>query len=96
MQDEIAVALAPSQILKQLSSVDLSMGTMRAAGVEALVTHAARFSHLKSLNLDDNFIPYTKSHAALREAHGDIVQIGSQRMADSYDDEEYYYTSVAE
>ena len=95
MQDEIAIALAKSDILGQVSSVDLSMGTMREPGAQALVDHAARFKHLKSLNLHENFIP-APLQTKLRSAFGAMLQLGHQQSPDMWGDEVHYYTSVGE
>ena len=95
MQDDIATALCSADILAQLSSVDMSMGTMRDIGAQALVRNAGKFKHLKSLNVDDNFIP-SDERSALREALEGIVQLGGQRSPDGYGDEAWYYTSVSE
>ncbi len=94
MQDDIAVALAGSKLLAQVGSVDLSMGTMREAGAKALIANAKRFQHLKSLNLDNNFIP-SELHDRLRKAIP-AAKLGRQRTADVDDGEAYYYTSVGE
>ncbi|PRP93503.1 WGR domain-containing protein [Enhygromyxa salina] len=95
MQDEIAVALATSKLLAQVQSVDLSMGTMRGAGVQAIIDNAPRFKHLKSLNLANNYISSVQA-TQLRAALGDIVKIGRQETPDVYDGEQYYYTTVGE
>lgn len=94
VQDEIASALAGSKLLAQVGSVDLSMGTMREAGARALIANAKSFKHLKSLSLDDNFIPYDL-HAALIKAIP-AVKIGRQRTPDNWEGEDHYYTSVGE
>ena len=95
MQDEIAVALSTAPLLDQIESVDLSMGTMRAAGVEALLTHASKFARLKSLNLERNYIDGTQ-RARLSEAFGAKVRVGRQEAPDEWDGNQYYYTSVGE
>lgn len=96
MQDAIASALAQAPLLKQLSSVDMSMGTMRAEGAQALIDNAKNFKHLKSLKLDDNFIPYNL-HADMKKALGSMLHIGRQESPEDWGDGElYYYTSVGE
>ncbi|PRP94061.1 WGR domain protein [Enhygromyxa salina] len=95
MQDEIAIELAKSELLTQVESVDLSMGTMREPGAQAILDAAGRFRHLKSLNLSDNFIPSALT-AQLRSALGSMLKLGRQESADVYNDEEYYYTTVSE
>ncbi|MFV8752237.1 WGR domain-containing protein [Nannocystaceae bacterium ST9] len=91
MQDDIAIALAGSPLLAQVGSVDMSMGTMREIGANALIADAKSFKHLKSLDLDENYIP-VELHDRLRKAIP-TVKLGRQRTADDEDD---YYTSVGE
>ena len=54
--DELCARLPDAAILPQLETLDLSMGTMSDAGFDALVSRADRFTHLKRLDLDDNFL----------------------------------------
>lgn len=95
MQDAIAVELANSPLLAQVESLNLSMGTMRGVGAQAILDNAASFKHLKSIDLDRNYIPYELCNQ-LRAAFGNAVSIGRQETADTYDGEAYYYTSVGE
>jgi len=95
-QDDIAVALANSPLLAQLKSVDLSMGSMHGAGVEAILANVAKFKALERLDLSRNFV--SDEHCAqLRAAFGDIVELGQQDEPDDWgDDELHYFTSVGE
>lgn len=95
MADAIVVELARGSLLAQVGSLDLSMGIMREAGARALIDNAAKFKHLKSINLEANYIPY-ELHSALSKALGKALQLGRQRTPDTYDGETYYYTSVGE
>lgn len=99
-QDDIAIALAKSKVLARLTSVDLSMGTMRGLGAQAIVANQKQFSKLRSLDLSDNYIP-DELCDQLRAALGDVVMIGEQRESEDDDDDDddddgYYYTSVGE
>jgi predicted DNA-binding WGR domain protein len=95
MQDAIAAELANSPLLAQVESVDLSMGTMREAGARAILDNAASFKHLKSLNLDRNYIP-ADLHGPLQTTFGPAVRIGRQERPDAYNGEDYYYTTIGE
>jgi predicted DNA-binding WGR domain protein len=95
MQDAIATELASSKLLAAVSSVDLSMGTMREPGARALLANAPRFKHLKSLNLASNYIPADLC-TQLRAALGTMVNIGRQNTPDMYEGEPHYYTTVGE
>ncbi|PRQ06179.1 WGR domain-containing protein [Enhygromyxa salina] len=95
-QDDIAIALAKSKLLAQLTSVDLSMGTMHEPGARAILANADKFSKLRSLDLSDNYIPDDLC-AQLRTALGEVVMIGEQREPDDWGDgEDRYYSSVGE
>lgn len=95
MQDAIVAELASSKLLAAVSSVDLSMGTMREPGAQALLANAARFKHLKSLNLSSNYIPADLC-GQLRSALGTMVNTGRQNTPDMWEDEAHYYTTVGE
>lgn len=93
-QDDIAKAIAGSKILKQLTSLDLSMGTMTDEGGEAILAAADHFAHLAKLNLDKNYLSdemVKKLRKALPNAH-----TGKQREADRWDDKLHYYVAVGE
>jgi uncharacterized protein (TIGR02996 family) len=95
-QDEVAVALAKSKLLAQLTTVDLSMGTMHGAGVEAILANVSKFKHLERLDLSRNFLSDEQCEA-LRSALGDIVVLDGQEQPDNWgDDELHYYVSVGE
>ena len=95
MQDDIVAELVKSKLLASVSSVDLSMGTMREPGATAILANVDKFKHLKSLNLDRNYIP-SNLCGQIRTALAGIVNIGRQETADEYNGELYYYTSVGE
>lgn len=96
IQDQIAAALAKSAILGQVSSVDMSMGTLRGPGVQAILDNAARFEHLKSLRLAQNFISNEQGRQ-LVDRLGDLVTIGPQDTPyDWGEGEMHYYTTVSE
>ena len=87
--DKLVKALPGAPILPQLEVLDLSMGTLTAAGAQVILDNAAAFAHLKVLNLKDNFISdelVAKLQAALPQA-----QLGDQEDAD-----DWIYVSVGE
>ena len=95
MQDQIAIELAKSPLLAQLTRVDLSMGTMHGPGVEAILAAAPAFKQLESLDLEDNYIPRDLAKQ-LQATFGDVVKVGHQRTPDIEDGEPFYYASVGE
>jgi uncharacterized protein (TIGR02996 family) len=52
--DELVGALAGSNILKQIHTLDLSMGNLSDAGLQTMLDVKDRFGHLQRLVLDDN------------------------------------------
>jgi uncharacterized protein (TIGR02996 family) len=94
-QDDLAVALSKSELLAQLHSVDLSMGTMHGAGIEAIIANPAKFKHLKKLDLSQNFLSEDQV-ARVKKALGKVVDTSGQNTPDNWDDELHYYTSVGE
>lgn len=94
-QDEIAAEIATSKLLKQLTHLDMSLGTMREPGARAILANADKFAHLQELDLSDNFIPdelCAQITAALPEVK---VDVSGQEPQDS-DDPSDYYVSVSE
>ncbi len=55
--DEFVHVLAKSKLLEQLTSVDLSMGTLSARGCQTLLEYAPAFAHLELLDLNDCYVP---------------------------------------
>jgi uncharacterized protein (TIGR02996 family) len=94
-QDDIAVALAKSEVLAQLQTLDLSMGTMHGAGAEAIIANAAKFQHLEHIDLSRNFLSDEQAKQ-LRKLFGKKVDVSDQEEADEDGEDTYYYTSVGE
>ena len=94
-QDDIAVALTKSDLLAQLETVDLSMGTMHGDGVEAIIANPAKYKHLEKLDLSQNFLTEDQV-ARLEKALGKIVDVSGQNEPDEWGGELHYYTSVGE
>jgi predicted DNA-binding WGR domain protein len=95
-EDDIAVALCKSDLLPRLQTVDLSMGTMHGDGVEAIIANAAKFKHLKKLDLSDNFLSDDQVKR-VKKALGKIVDTSGQRRPYEWNPGELrYYTSVGE
>jgi uncharacterized protein (TIGR02996 family) len=92
--NELVAMVAGSKLLKQLTSLDLSMGTMSDEGAAELVAHRAAFAHLEELDVSDNFL----SRKAIKSLSGVAKKVVAkeQREADEYDDEIHRYVSVGE
>ncbi|MEJ7602567.1 MAG: TIGR02996 domain-containing protein [Kofleriaceae bacterium] len=54
--DDLIEPLAKSPLVRQLATLDLSLGMMTDAGAQALARHADAFAHLTSINLGENYL----------------------------------------
>lgn len=97
LTDAFVEALASAPLLKQLTALDLSMGTLGRDGVAALVRHAAAYRHLVHLDVGDNFIP-EDDRAALREALPQVVGLDDQDKSNDVDEDapDRRFVSVSE
>ncbi len=94
-QNEIAKALPTAKILKQLKTLDLSLGTMTDEGAEAMAAHADAFSHLEVLDLTRNFLT-KKGIAAVKKLAKKVITGGQESADDDGDGGGHYYVSIAE
>jgi len=90
--DEIAEALAKSKILRQLESLDLSMGTMTDAGALALAKGLKSAKRLTSIDISANYL--SASGAAAIKKVIKTVKAKDQRGSD--DEEGRRYVAVGE
>jgi len=89
--DALAARLPDAKIVKQLETLDLSMGTLSDEGAAALAAGAAKLKHLKTINLDDNIVATKKILARF----GAAVKLGKQRAIEDWW-EDRRYVSVGE
>jgi uncharacterized protein (TIGR02996 family) len=89
---ELCRALARSPLLRQLETLDLSLGTLDDAGAEVLLENAPAFSHLDWLDLDDNFLSEACVQR-LEETFGSAVQCGDQKEIEEDDPALRYVTA---
>ncbi len=75
--DAIVEALVGSRRLATLERLDLSRGTLHEPGAAAILTHAAAFRRLRSLDLDANYLSPASSEALALALPG-VVRIGEQ------------------
>ena len=92
--DEVAAAIPKAKILKQLKTLDLSLGTMTDAGAEALAAHPDAFKHLDVLDLTRNYL--TKKGIAAVKSLAKKVLTGEQEQSDDDGDEVYRYVRITE
>ncbi len=91
--NEVAAALPTSKVLKQLTSLDLSMGCLNDASIDKMVASNA-FGHLEALNLDDNGL--TDASKPKVKALGKNVSFGKEQDPDRAADGHYRYCTVGE
>ncbi|MBR8742303.1 STM4015 family protein [Nocardiopsis sp. MG754419] len=92
-------ALVASPLLERLTSVDLSMGTLRGRDVDHLLASVPALSHLKSLDLHHHYLSEEQS-ARVRDAFagtGVVVDLADRREPEHYGDgDDVHYPSVTE
>jgi uncharacterized protein (TIGR02996 family) len=87
--NELIPHLAKSPLLKQVTSLDLSLGEMTDEGANAIVEHADAFKHLKHLNVHRNYLTDDACNA-LKGVVANI-DVGGQE-----DDDDYRYCQIGE
>lgn len=91
--DELAVAVAAAPILSRIERLDLSMGTLSDAGVDALVASPA-MRGLKHLNMAFHYV--SDAGLAKLAALGIDVNADDRQEPDTHRGEENRYVAVAE
>lgn len=89
--DEICERLGASSLVRQLSSLDLSMGTMTDQGARALLQHRASLAHLKTIDLSQTYV----SAGMVAELKAIGPAIVAHDLRDD-EDPDYRYVVVAE
>jgi len=92
--NDIARALGGAKIVKHLTTLDLSLGTLTDEGAAALAAIAPQLSHLETLDLTHNYL--TKAGIALVKNLCKNVVVKDQQKPDAWDDELHYYAAVRE
>jgi hypothetical protein len=89
---ELIEAVAKSAILPRLEHLSFSMGILYKDGPAALIKHAAKFRHLKTLALGENYIGDMKAIQAV------LPNVGKSYQRDLEDEDEpsQRYSAVGE
>lgn len=87
--DELIEPLAKSPLLKQLETLDLSLGMMTDTGAQLMAKHADAFKHLKAVNLAENYLSGDGIGAVKNVLKG--VDATEQKTGD-----DYRYCSIGE
>jgi uncharacterized protein (TIGR02996 family) len=93
-QNDIARAVVGSKLVKQLKTLDLSMGTMTDDGARALADGKASLAHLECLDLTHNFL--SKEGIKLVKSICPKVVTADQQEADGDGEDAYYYVAISE
>jgi uncharacterized protein (TIGR02996 family) len=83
--DALVGLLVSSKLLPQLTSLDLSMGTLGEVGAQLILDNAKAFAHLTELNVSESFVPVTMFEA-LRKVCAK-VDVTEQREPSDYREE---------
>ncbi|MFD6276682.1 STM4015 family protein [Streptomyces sp. NPDC060209] len=100
IQDELAAALASAPVVRRLSSLSLSMGTLGDEGAEALL-EGQSLAHLRELDLSHHFLSRDMMLRIWTELESQGVRVNLTGREDEDDDddedeENYRYIAVAE
>ncbi len=94
-EDEIAIRLIKSPLLAQLETLDLSMGTLRDVGGQAILAAVDSFKHLQKLDLSHHYMSEATTKA-LQKALGKRVDVSRRREPSVWGDAEHFYTQIGE
>lgn len=92
--DEAVRALMGSKILKQLTSLDLSMGCLGDADIDAMVARKELFAHLQHLNVEDSAL--TDASKPKLKVLAKEVNFGKEQEPERATDDAYRFVSVGE
>jgi hypothetical protein len=89
--DAVIEPLAGSKMLRQLTSLDLSLGTLGPDGAQAILDHADAFRHLKKLDVSRSYL----GDSWIEKLRGVGPEIVAERMQRETDPDDCY-VSVSE
>ncbi len=92
--NEIAAALGDAPVLKTLTTLNLSQGTLTDEGARSLVEHKASLAHLRTLDLSSSFL--TSEGVELVSGLCPEVLVDDQREPWDWAEEPIYYVSISE
>ncbi|WP_328297075.1 STM4015 family protein [Streptomyces sp. NBC_00435] len=97
LQNHIAAALATAPVVERLEVLDLSMGILEDAGVEALLA-GQPLTHLTKLDLHHHYVgePLRERLRAALAPHGVELDLGDVQTPDVHKDGVDLYIAVAE
>ena len=84
-----------SKYISQITTLDLSMGTLTDKGGQVLLEKLPEYPNIKALNLEYHFLSESMMEK-LEDLSGVEVNVDDQQEADEYDGEVYYYPMLTE
>ena len=94
-QDDLAIKLTGAKVLNGLHTLDISMGTLKDSGAEALFNNND-LVHLEYINCRHHYISDEWMNKLQWKFSADKINLEDQEDADEYDDETYYYVEIGE
>ena len=94
-QDELAVKLQGAKVINGLHTLDMSMGTMKDTGAEALFNNN-ELVNLEYINCRHHYISNEWMSKLQWKFSKDKINLEGQEEADQYSDETYYYVEIGE
>jgi len=95
IQDEITEAVLASKYISQITTLDLSMGSLTDKGGQMLLEKLPDYPNIKNLNLEYHYLS-DKMMQKLESLPDVEVNVDDQQEADEYDGDVYYYPMLTE
>lgn len=95
IQDEITEAVLNCKYINQITTLDLSMGSLTDRGGQMLLDKLPDYPNIKALDLEYHFLS-DEMMDQLQEMDGIEVNVDDEQEADEYDGEVYYYPMLTE
>ena len=98
IENEVAQNVLESKYIKQITSLDLSMGTLTDEGGALLLEQIPAYPNVKELNLEYHFLSDSmmKKLAKMAQENGIEINLDDQQEQDEYDGEIYSYPMLTE
>ena len=94
-QDQSTEAVFDSKYISQITTLDLSMGSLTDKGGQMLLEKLPDYPNIKNLNLEYHYLSDKMMHK-LEDLADVEVNVDDQQEADDYDGEVYYYPMLTE
>lgn len=95
IQDEITKVVLECKYIDQISTLNLSMGSLTDKGGQLLLEQVSKHANIKTLDLEYHYLS-DEMMDKLKGLSGVIVNVEDAQEADVYDGEAYYYPMLTE